>query len=124
MAPVVLATELLKILLQKRAHTDNPFRHALDLSQPLLVQSRIVQDLGSDAGPMDWRIRVQWPDEDLELRVYPLLFLDGLADDRESSHALPIQTLDNVSRRSPERIDGCSPYSSQSSGPDRCYGRL
>jgi len=110
-APVVLAAKLLEILLQERTHADDPLRHTLDLSQPLLVQRRIVQDLGSDAGTVDWRIRVQWPDEDLELRVYPLLFLDGLADDRESSHTLPIQTLGNVSRRSPERINCCSPYS-------------
>lgn len=100
MAPVVLAAKLLEILLQERPHADDSFRHALDLSQPLLVQRRIVQNFRSDAGTVDWRIRVQWPDENLELRVYPLLFLGRLAYDRESSHALPIQTLDDVSRSS------------------------
>ena len=47
-APVLLATELLQVLLQQSAHGDNAISHVLDLTEPLLVQCRVVQDLGSN----------------------------------------------------------------------------
>ena len=93
-APVVLAAELLEVFFQERPHADDSVRHPLDFSQPLLVQRPVVQYLGSDASTVNRRVRVQRPDEDLELRVYPLLLLSRLAYDRESSNTLPVQPLE------------------------------
>jgi hypothetical protein len=58
MAPVVLATKLFKILLQEGTHADDAIRHALDLAEPLLIQSRIVENLRSNAGAVNWRVGV------------------------------------------------------------------
>lgn len=92
-APVVLAAELLKVLLEEGAHGDDAVSHALDLAEPLLVQSRVVQDLGSDAGTVDRGVGVQRAHKNLDLGIDTLLLLGGLADDRESTNTLPIETL-------------------------------
>ena len=53
MAPVMLAPKPFKILLQKSSHVDDSISHILDLTKPLLLESRIVQDLGCNASTMD-----------------------------------------------------------------------
>ena len=74
-APVVLAAELLEVLLEESTHGDDAVGHALDLTQPLLVQRRVVEDLGGDAGTVDGRVGVERAHEDLDLRVDALLLL-------------------------------------------------
>jgi hypothetical protein len=74
-APVVLAAELLEVLLEESTHGDDAVGHALDLTKPLLVQRRIVEDLRGDASTVDWRVRVEWTDEDLDLRIDALLLV-------------------------------------------------
>lgn len=75
MRPVMLATKLLEVLTQKRAHLDDSIRHTLDLTEPLLVQLGISHDGGCDTGAVDGWVRVEGTDEDLDLRFYALLFL-------------------------------------------------
>ena len=93
MAPVVLAAELLEVLLEESAHGDDAVGHALDLTEPLLVEGRIVQDLRSDAGTVNGRVGVQRADKDLDLGVDALLLLGRLADDGEGTDTLAVKTL-------------------------------
>ena len=93
MIPVVLAAKTLEVFLQQSSHLDDAVSHALNLTQPLLVQGRVVEDLRSNARTMNWRIRVEWSNQDLDLRVDPLLLLSRLTTDRESSYTLSVQTL-------------------------------
>lgn len=71
--PVVLATQVFKVLLEQGSHLNDAICHSLDLAKPLFIQASIVEDLGSNAGTMDGRVRVQWSYENLELRVHSLL---------------------------------------------------
>ena len=93
MVPVLLAAELLKIVLEERAHLDDTVGHALDLAEPLLVELWIVEDLGRDAGTVDWWVGVEWADDDLDLGVDALLLSGILADDGEGSDTLSVETL-------------------------------
>ena len=108
-APVVLATELLEVLLEEGTHGDDTVSHALDLAQPLLVEFRVVQDGGSDTGTVDRRVGVKRADQDLDLRVDTLLLVGVGANDGEGTNTLTVETLDDVSIRAhctgvPERL--------------------
>ena len=92
-APVVFASKLLEILFQQGTHGDDAVRHVLDLAQPLLVQRRVVQDLGSDSSAVNRRIGVERSYKNLNLGVHSLLLLCGLANNRECTNALAIQAL-------------------------------
>lgn len=74
MAPVVLAAEFLKIFFEQSTHGDDSIGHALDFTEPLLVQLGVVQHFGSDASTVDGRIRVERSNQNLDLRVNTLLF--------------------------------------------------
>lgn len=91
--PVVLAAQLLQVLLQKGTHLNDTVGHALDLTQPLLVELGVVHDGRGDAGTVDGRVGVEGTDEDLDLRIHTLLLLGGLADEREGTDTLAVQTL-------------------------------
>ena len=93
MVPVLLAAELLEVVLEECAHLDDAVGHALNLAEPLLVELWGVEDLGGDAGTVDWRVGVEWADDDLDLRIDALLLVGVLADDREGSDALTVETL-------------------------------
>lgn len=56
--PVLLAAELLKVVLEERAHLDDAVGHALHLAEPLLVELWVVENLGGDAGAVDWWVGV------------------------------------------------------------------
>jgi hypothetical protein len=88
----VLAAELLEVLLEKGTHGDDAVSHALDLTKPLLVERRVVQDLRRNAGTVNWRVRVKWADKNLDLRVNTLLLLGRLADDGEGTNTLAVET--------------------------------
>jgi hypothetical protein len=96
-APIVLAAELLEVLLEQSAHGDDAVGHALDLTEPLLVQRGVVENLGRDAGTVDRGVRVQRAHEDLDLRVDALLLVRRLADNGEGTNTLAVQTLPLVS---------------------------
>jgi hypothetical protein len=89
----MLAAELLEVLFEQSAHGDNAVSHALDLTEPLLVQRCIVKNLRSNAGTVNWRVRVQWAHEDLDLRVDTLLLFGRLAYNREGTNTLAVETL-------------------------------
>jgi hypothetical protein len=91
-APVVLAAELLEVLLEKGTHGDDAVSHALDLTEPLLVERSVVQNLRGDAGTVNWGVGVQWANEYLDLRVNTLLLVGRLADDREGTDTLAVET--------------------------------
>ena len=93
MAPVTLAAELLQVLLEESTHGDDAISHTLNLTQPLLVQSRIVENLRSDAGTMNGRVGIKRSYENLDLRVDALLLLSRLTCKREGSDTLSIETL-------------------------------
>lgn len=90
--PVVLAAELLEVGAEGRAHLNDAVSHALDLTEPLLVQSGVVHDGGSDASTVDGRVGVEGTDEDLDLRLNALLLLGVLANEREGTDTLTVQT--------------------------------
>ena len=94
MAPIMLASELLEVLLEERAHLDDAVGHTLDLTKPLLVKSRVVQDGGCDAGTVNGRVGVKWAHKDLNLRVHALLLLGRFTDDGEGTDTLTVETLD------------------------------
>jgi len=102
--PVVLAAELLEVLLEQGTHGDNAVSHILDLTEPLLVQCRIVQDFRGNARAMDRGIGVKRSDENLDLGVYALLLLCRFANDGESTNTLTIETLRIVSYCSLRRL--------------------
>lgn len=93
MGPVVLAAQLLQVLAEQGAHLDDAVGHALDLTQPLLVELGVVHDGGGNAGTVDGRVGVEGADEDLDLRIHALLLLGGLADEGESTDTLTVETL-------------------------------
>jgi hypothetical protein len=92
MIPVVLASQVLKILLQERSHLDDTVGHALDLTQPLLVQFRVAKDLACDACTIDGRVGVKWADEDLDLRVDAFLLLGAVCHDAKGTNSLAVKT--------------------------------
>lgn len=93
MAPVVLRSQSLELLLQECAHGDNAVGHALDFAEPLLVEGLVVEDLGSDAGTVDGWVGVEGANEDLDLGVDALGFGGVGGDDGEGTYTLSIETL-------------------------------
>lgn len=96
-APIVLAAELLKVLLEKSTHGDDTVSHTLDLTQPLLVELGIVENGGGDTGTVNGRVGVERADQDLDLRVDTLLLIGVGTDDGEGTNTLTVETLGNVS---------------------------
>lgn len=90
--PVVLAAELLEVGAEERAHLDDAASHALDLTEPLLVKSRVVHDGGGDAGTVNGGVGVEGTNEDLDLRIDTLLLLGILANEGESTDTLTVET--------------------------------
>lgn len=72
MAPIMLTAQLLEVLFQESSHTDDPVSHTLDFSQPLLFEIRVVQDLRGNPGAVHRWIGVQWPHQNLDLRINAL----------------------------------------------------
>jgi hypothetical protein len=89
----VLGAELLEVVLEESTHGDDAVSHLLDLTEPLLVESRAVEDLGGDASTVDGGVGVQRSDENLELRVDTLLLIGIGADDGEGTNTLTVETL-------------------------------
>lgn len=94
MIPVLFAAELLEVVLEERAHLNDAVGHALDLAEPLLVELWVVENLGGDAGAVDWWVGVEWADDDLDLGIDALLLGGILADDGEGSDTLSVETLE------------------------------
>lgn len=88
----MLAAELLEVGAEERAHLDDAASHALDLTEPLLVKSRVVHDGGGDAGTVNGRVGVEGTDENLDLRIDTLLLLGVLANEGESTDTLTVET--------------------------------
>ena len=91
--PVVLATQLFKVLLQQGAHGDDSVGHALDFTKPLLVQSGVVENGRCDTGAVDGRVGVERTNEDLDLRVDALLLVGIGADNGKGTDTLTVKTL-------------------------------
>lgn len=104
--PVVLAAKAFEVLFEQSSHFDDSISHALDLPQPLLVPARVVEDLRRDARTVYWWVRIERSDKDLELRIDPLLLILGLANYRESTDTLAIQTLCTRQRKKCSHGDG------------------
>lgn len=123
MRPVMLATQSLKVLLEKTAHLNDTVSHTLDFAQPLFLELRVVQDGGRDTGTMDRGVGVKGANDDLDLRVDALLFFGGSADERECTCTFTIETLSSLSVDSLGAMRGeDKPYSSRSSGTKQCCG--
>ena len=91
--PVVLAAKVLQVLLEQGAHLNDTVSHALNLTQPLVVQCRVAHDGRGNTGTVDRRVRVEGTDEDLELRVHTLLLLGVIAHKGEGTDTLTVETL-------------------------------
>lgn len=104
--PVLLGAELLELSAEELAHGDDAVGHLLDLTLPLVVQRRVVEDLGGEAGAVDGGVGVHRADEDLELGIDALDLLGVLADDGEDTDTLTVETLGNtqVSNQLPRTI--------------------
>lgn len=87
----MFASQVFEILLEQCSHLDDSVGHALDLTEPLLVELGVVQDLAGDSGSVDRRVRVQWAHEDLDLGVDALLLLGRLAHDAEGTDSFTVQ---------------------------------
>ena len=97
MRPVMLGAELLKIVTEGRAHRDDAVGHILNLALPLLVESRVVKNLRSDASTVDRGVGVHRSDDDLELRLETGSLFGVLADNGEDTSTLTVKTLKTVS---------------------------
>ena len=86
----MFATQFFQVFLQQRTHLDDAFSHPFDLLQPLLIKFRCIQDLGSDAGAVDWRIGVERPNENLYLGVDAFFLVCTSAANRESTDTFAI----------------------------------
>ena len=91
--PVVLGAKLLEVVTESRAHGNNAISHLLNLALPLLVKSRVVEDLGSDASTVNRGVGVHGADDDLELRLETASLLGVLADNREDTSTFAVKTL-------------------------------
>ncbi len=98
MAPVVLTAKILEVLLEQSPHLDDPVRHALDLTEPLFVETWVIEYLRSDPGTVNRRVRVQRPHQYLDLRVHPLLLFGRVAYNGERSDSFAVQALLYVSQ--------------------------
>jgi hypothetical protein len=56
----------------------------------LLIQGRVVEDLGCNTGAVDGRIGVEGSNKDFDLRVYTLLFVGIGGNNGEGSDTLTI----------------------------------
>ena len=54
----MLAAQIFEVLLEKSTHFYDSISHPFDLSKPLLIEFRIVEDLRRDSGSVDRGIRV------------------------------------------------------------------
>lgn len=79
-------------IVQLVPHADNPLRHTLHLTLPLSIQLRLAQDGVGDQRTMQRRVRVHWPDDDLDLTVHlrPLLRPGG--GERKRTDTLAVET--------------------------------
>lgn len=77
--PRALRSLLDQVTLEVRAHRDDTIGHALDLAQPLGAQRCVAQNLADQQSTVNGRIRVHWPDQDLDLRhaIVGLRFVGG-----------------------------------------------
>ena len=91
----MLAAELLEVGAEEGTHLDDAVGHALNLTEPLLVQGSVVEDSGGDASTVNGGVGVEGADENLDLRLNALLLLGGLRDEGESTDTLTVQTLTN-----------------------------
>ena len=93
MAPVMLATQFLKVSFQQFSHLDDARSHSLDFAKPLIIEAGVGKDMTGYTCAVDWWIGVYWTDEDLDLGVDALLFFGRLADDRECANTFTVKTL-------------------------------
>lgn len=92
MVPVLLGAQLLEVLLEQSSHLDHSVGHLLDLAEPLLLELGVVEDGGGDSSTVDGRVGVEGSDDDLQLRVDSVLLGGVLADKREGTDSLTVQT--------------------------------
>lgn len=52
----MLAAQPLEVLLEESTHLNDAAGHSLDLTEPLLVECRVVQDGRCNAGTVNWGI--------------------------------------------------------------------
>merc|ERR1719400_172541 len=90
--PVVRAALLGKSFPQGCPHTDDPVCHCLYVLHPLLPQGRVGHHLSSDPCAVAGRVGVQWPDNDLDLRLHPGGLLLVLALHSEGSSPFAVET--------------------------------
>lgn len=88
----MLAAKILKVLLEKSTHLNDTVSHALNFTQPLLVQGGVIHDGRCNTGTVDRRVRVKGTNENLDLGVHTLLLLGRLADKGESTNTLTVET--------------------------------
>ena len=89
----MLAAESFEVFLQQRSHSNDTLSHSLDFAKPLLIQCRIIKDLGSDPRAMHWGIGIKRSDEDLELRIDTLLLFCIFTYNRECADTFTVEAL-------------------------------
>lgn len=89
---VVLLLDGFDGVTEARSHGDNTVSHTLALAVPLLLQRRVRQNGGNDERTVDWRVRVHWTNQDLQLGLHALGFFFILGDDTQSADTFAVQT--------------------------------
>lgn len=92
--PVMLGAELLELATEQGAHGDDAVGHLLDLTEPLLVELLVVEDLSGEASTVDGRVGVHGADDDLQLRLDALGLLGISTNDGEDTSTLTVETLE------------------------------
>ena len=88
----MLASEILKILLQQGSHLDDAVGHSLDLTQPLLVEFWVAEDFAGNSSAIDGRVGVKGTNKNLDLRVDTGLFFCAVGDNAECTNAFTVET--------------------------------
>mmetsp|Transcript_29506 Transcript_29506/g.83224 ORF Transcript_29506/g.83224 Transcript_29506/m.83224 type:complete len:240 (+) Transcript_29506:403-1122(+) len=92
MVPSAWCTSSLQSRAQGCAHADDPFRHLLHLSIPLLLQGRVAQHLGHNQSSMQRRVGVCWAGNSLQLALNRGSLLGVVTHNGKASDALAVET--------------------------------
>merc|ERR1719305_82107 len=112
--PVVGASLLGKAFPQGCPHTNDPVCHCLNILHPFFSQGRVGHNLGSNPGTVTGRVRVEGPDNDLDLGFHPGCLVLVLALHSEGASPLAVEA--HVLRKALSQEDGMTLVNKEAEG--------
>lgn len=91
--PITSRSLLGEQILERSSHGDDTISHELDISEPLLVESWIREDAGSNASSMDWWVGVEWANKDLDLRSNTSSLISVRGNNGESTDSFTLNRI-------------------------------